>query len=93
MRGRRQAARGKKDPTLIDDLLKCVDPETAGDPCSDEKWVRSRLRSLSEKLGRRACPTTISRLLRDQIGRQDVVKIRQEHGTGVDNGSSRGVAA
>ena len=66
MRGRRQAARGKKDPTLIDDLLKCVDPETAGDPCSDEKWVRSRLRSLSEKLGRRACPTTISRLLRDQ---------------------------
>ena len=58
--------RRKKDPTLIDDLLKCVDPETAGDPCSDKRWVRSRLRGLSEKLDRRACPTTISRLLRDQ---------------------------
>ncbi len=58
--------RRKKDPTLIADLLQCVEPETAGDPCSDEKWVRSRLRGLSEKLDRRACPTTIGRLLRDQ---------------------------
>ena len=41
-------------------------PETAGNPCSDEKWVRSRLRGLSEALHHRACPTTISRLLRDQ---------------------------
>ncbi len=66
MRGRRQTARRKKDSTLIDDLLACVDPETAGNPCSDEKWVRSRLRGLSQKLDRRACPTTIARLLRDQ---------------------------
>ena len=51
---------------MIADLLACVDPETAGNPCSDEKWVRSRLRSLSKKLDRRACPTTIGRLLRDQ---------------------------
>jgi len=43
-----------------------VDPETAGNPCSNEKWVRSRLRGLSEALNRRACPTTISRLLREQ---------------------------
>jgi hypothetical protein len=46
--------------------LRCVDPETAGNPCSEEKWVRSRLRGLSAKLNRRACPTTIGRLLRDQ---------------------------
>ncbi len=41
-------------------------PETAGDPCSEEKWVRSRLRGLSKALGGRACPTTVGRLLRDQ---------------------------
>jgi hypothetical protein len=46
--------------------LRCVDPETAGNPCSEEKWVRSRLRALSKKLDGRACPTTIGRLLRDQ---------------------------
>ena len=51
---------------MIADLLACVDPETAGNPCSEEKWVRSRLRALSKKLDRRACPTTIGRLLRDQ---------------------------
>ncbi len=42
------------------DLLRCVDPETAGNPCSQEKWVRSRLRPLSKKLDGRACPTTIA---------------------------------
>ena len=47
-------------------MLQCVAPETAGNPCSDEKWVRTRLRGLSEKLNHRACPTTIGRLLRDQ---------------------------
>jgi hypothetical protein len=47
-------------------LLKCVEPETAGDPCSDERWVRSRLRGLSAKLDRRASPTTIGRILRAQ---------------------------
>jgi Rhodopirellula transposase DDE domain len=46
--------------------LRCVDAETAGNPCSEEKWVRSRLRALSKQLDRRACPTTIGRLLREQ---------------------------
>jgi hypothetical protein len=46
--------------------LDAVDPETAGNPCSDEKWVRSRLRSLSKHLGGRVSPTTIGRLLREQ---------------------------
>lgn len=58
--------RGKKDPTLLKDLAGLVAPETAGNPCTAEKWVRSRLRGLSEALDRRACPTTIGRLLRKQ---------------------------
>jgi hypothetical protein len=49
---------------LIADLLRLVDPETAGNPCSEEKWVRSRLRPLSKQLKSRACATTIGRLLR-----------------------------
>ena len=56
----------KKDPTLIEDLARLVALETAGNPCSDEKWVRSRRRGWSGALDRRACPTTIGRLLRDQ---------------------------
>lgn len=48
------------------DLAQHVAPETAGNPCCGEKWVRSRLRSLSRELQRRACPTTIARLLRAQ---------------------------
>ena len=58
--------RGKKDPAILKDLARLVEPETAGNPCSGEKWVRSRLRSLSEALDHRACPTTIGRLLRKQ---------------------------
>ena len=43
-----------------------MEGETAGDPLSDEKWLRSSLRHLSEQLktsGHRACPKTVSRLL------------------------------
>ena len=31
----------KKTPSLTEDLARLVAPETAGNPCSDEKWVRS----------------------------------------------------
>lgn len=44
-----------------------VSPETAGDPMSEQKWVRSSLQQLSDKLksiGHSACPKTIGRLLR-----------------------------
>jgi hypothetical protein len=44
-----------------------VAPETAGDPQSGQKWVRSRLRHLSTRLhagGRPASPPTVRRLLR-----------------------------
>jgi len=44
-----------------------VQPETAGDPTSEQKWVRSSLRHLSERLqdmGHPASPPTVGRLLR-----------------------------
>jgi hypothetical protein len=44
-----------------------VAPETAGDPMSAQKWVRSSLRTLSAKLeaaGHAVSPPTVSRLLR-----------------------------
>jgi Rhodopirellula transposase DDE domain len=51
---------------LIADLVEAVSAETAGNPCSEQRWVRSRLRGLSKHLKGRACPTTIGRLLREQ---------------------------
>jgi hypothetical protein len=44
-----------------------VAPETAGDPMSEQKWVRSSLRHLSrrlEQVGHVASPPTVGRLLR-----------------------------
>lgn len=44
-----------------------VQPETAGDPMSEQKWVRSSLRHLSQRLeeaGHPASPPTVGRLLR-----------------------------
>lgn len=44
-------------------------PETAGDPCRAQKWVRSSLRQLSQRLGARghpASPPTVGRLLDEQ---------------------------
>lgn len=44
-----------------------VVPETAGDPTSDKKWVRSSLRQLSRRLrdaGHPVSPPTVSRLLK-----------------------------
>ena len=43
-----------------------MEPETAGDPMSDQKWVRSSLRNLSARLSREghlASPPTVGRLL------------------------------
>jgi hypothetical protein len=51
-------------------LQAVVEPETAGDPMSDQKWVRSSLRHLSVRLdaaGHPASPPTVARLL-DQLG-------------------------
>jgi hypothetical protein len=46
-----------------------VEPETAGDPQSDQKWVRSSLRHLSDRLrtmGHAISPPVVGRLLRDR---------------------------
>lgn len=49
-------------------LQELVAPETAGDPMSEQKWVRSSLRQLSRRLGdtgHPARPPTVGRLLND----------------------------
>jgi hypothetical protein len=51
-------------------LQAAVEPETAGDPMSEQKWVRSSLRQLSARLesdGHPASPPTVARLL-DELG-------------------------
>ena len=51
-------------------LQAVVEPETAGDPMSAQKWVRSSLRRLSARLrgdGHPASPPTVARLL-SQLG-------------------------
>jgi len=51
-------------------LQELVEPETAGDPMSDQKWVRSSLRQLSVRLtkaGHPASAPTVGRLL-DKLG-------------------------
>ena len=63
----RSASCRKKDPELEHTPQALVEPETAGDPMSEQKWVRSSLRQLSERLkevGHAASPPTVSRLLR-----------------------------
>ena len=50
-------------------LADLVEPVTAGDPMSEQKWVRASLRHLSRRLGQTghaASPPTVRRLLDDQ---------------------------
>jgi Rhodopirellula transposase DDE domain len=52
---------------ILSVLEELVAPETAGDPVSGQKWVRSSLRTLSVKLeaaGHAISPPTVGRLLR-----------------------------
>jgi hypothetical protein len=51
------------DPTLEQDLLRLIEPETGGDPEGHCRYTRSSLRSLANRLGR-ACATTVGRLLK-----------------------------
>jgi hypothetical protein len=58
----------KKDPAIVPVLQELVAPETAGDPMSEQKWVRSSLRHLSTRLcdaGHPVSPPTVGRLLED----------------------------
>jgi hypothetical protein len=64
--------RGRKfvevlDPALEPALERLLSDEIAGNPMSDQKWVRSSLRRLSNALegeGHHACTHTVARLLR-----------------------------
>ncbi len=56
------------DPRAEEELLKLVEPETAGDPCSSRKWVRKTPRKLAETLrkkGHDVSRETVRRLLTD----------------------------
>ena len=56
------------DPAIIPALERLLADETAGDPMTEQKWVRSSLRMLSKKLadeGHRASTATVARLLKD----------------------------
>jgi hypothetical protein len=57
----------KKTPLILSTVESLVAPETAGDPMSAQKWVRSSLRPLSDRLkeaGHALSPPTVGRLLR-----------------------------
>jgi hypothetical protein len=60
--------RRKKDATLLVDLARLMQNQTAGDPQSDRKWKRKSLYQLSEQLkpAHTICPNTVGRLLREQ---------------------------
>jgi Rhodopirellula transposase DDE domain len=56
-----------KDPTILTALERMLADEIAGDPMSEQKWVRSSLRRLSERLaseGHQACAHVVGRLLK-----------------------------
>src|SRR5262245_59259694 len=56
-----------KDPTIIPAIERLLADEIAGDPMGEQKWVRSSLRHLSERLaaeGHSASPNTVGRLLK-----------------------------
>ena len=56
-----------KDPRILPALELMLSDEIAGDPMTDQRWVRSSLRNLSKKLneqGHEACTHTVARMLR-----------------------------
>jgi hypothetical protein len=56
------------DPAIIPALERLLADEIAGDPMTEQKWVRSSLRMLSKNLadeGHRASTATVARLLTD----------------------------
>ena len=58
----------KIDPAIIPALERLLSDEIAGDPMTEQRWVRSSLRLLSKQLadgGHRASYNTVARLLKD----------------------------
>jgi hypothetical protein len=65
-RGGGRPATKKKDLSILAAVQELVEPETAGDPMTGQKWVRSSLRSVSDRLtkvGYAVSPPTVGRLL------------------------------
>jgi len=65
--GRGQPSVERRDPAIMAALEKLLTDEIAGDPMSEQRWVRCSLRQLSRKLkdlGHRAGRSTVSRLLK-----------------------------
>jgi hypothetical protein len=57
----------ERDPAILPALERLLADEIAGDPMTEQKWIRSSLRVLSKKLteeGHRASTGTVSRLLK-----------------------------
>jgi len=82
----------KKTPLILSVLESLVAPETAGDPMSAQKWVRSSLRTLSDRLkeaGHALSPPTVGRLLRkldySLHDNSKQVEARSNHPTAVPN--------
>jgi Rhodopirellula transposase DDE domain/Transposase len=56
-----------RDPLLEQALQQMISDQVAGDPMSQQKWIRSSTRNLSKRLdeqGHKASPHTVARLLR-----------------------------
>lgn len=56
-----------KQPALEVEIERLIDNEIAGNPMTEQKWVRVSLRHLSKQIidrGLKACPVTIRRILR-----------------------------
>jgi Rhodopirellula transposase DDE domain len=57
----------QKNPAIVPALERLLTDEVAGDPMTEQKWIRSSLRRLSARLadeGHQASSNTVSRLLR-----------------------------
>jgi len=58
----------KIDPAIVPALERLLADEIAGDPMTEQKWIRNSLRVLSKRLadgGHRASSATVARLLKD----------------------------
>lgn len=56
------------DPAIVSTLERLLADEIAGDPMTEQRWIRSSLRMLSKQLaegGHRASHATVARLLKD----------------------------
>ncbi len=80
----------KKDATILSALEEMLNHETAGDPMSDQKWIRSSLRELRrqlEEMGHEISPGTVSRLLKGMGFSMKANKRRQVHTNNPDRDS------